>query len=64
MKSFRCYLGDSVYVELDTARRVILTTNNGNPDDPRNIIYMEPEVLSAFNLWLEKTKIELESAND
>ena len=38
MKSFRCYLGDSVYVELDTARRVILTTNNGNPDDPRNII--------------------------
>jgi len=37
------YIGDSVYVEFD-GFSIILTTNNGYPDDPRNRIALEPEV--------------------
>lgn len=59
-RAFKMYLGDSVYVELDPYRRIALTTNNGYPDDPRNKIVLEPEVLSAFIRWLEATKLKLE----
>jgi len=41
------YLGDSVYARFD-GFALELTTNNGYPDDPRNKIVMEPEVLSAL----------------
>jgi hypothetical protein len=44
------YLGDSVYIEFD-GYSVILTTNNGYPDDPRNRIALEPEVLHNFKQW-------------
>jgi hypothetical protein len=37
------YIGDSVYVEFD-GYRLILTTENGYSDDPRNRIVLEPEV--------------------
>ncbi len=47
---FKEYLGDSVYVEVETGM-VKLTTNNGHPDDPRNIIYLEPEVFTALTNW-------------
>ena len=47
----REYLGDSVYVETET-QMVKLTTNNGYPDDPRNVIYMEPSVLENLLRWL------------
>lgn len=50
------YLGDSVYAYSD-GFVVVLTTNNGYPDDPRNIIVLEPEVLSAFLGWLKRLKI-------
>jgi hypothetical protein len=33
---------------------VIITTNNGYPDDPRNRIAMEPEVLRKFKLWTKE----------
>lgn len=38
------YLGDSVYVEMDELHRVVLTTNNGYADDPRNRIVLEGAV--------------------
>ena len=41
------YLGDSVYVETEPDG-LKLTTNNGYPDDPRNVIYLEWEVLDRF----------------
>ena len=44
------YLGDSVYVEVENGM-ALLTTNNGHPDDPRNKIYMEQEVVEAFITW-------------
>ena len=45
------YLGDSVYAELD-GERIILTTNNGYPDDPRNRIVLDPDVWMALHEWL------------
>ena len=44
------YLGDSVYVAFEDGM-VKLTTNNGCPDDPRNVIYMDIDVLNAFERW-------------
>jgi hypothetical protein len=41
------YLGDSVYAEWD-GFSIILTTNNGYHDDPRNLIVLEPQVYSAL----------------
>ena len=41
------YLGDSVYAETD-GYALILTTNNGYPDDPRNRIYLEPDVYAGL----------------
>lgn len=43
----KAYLGDSVYVDFD-GDSLILTTNNGYPDDPRNRIVLEPEVYDAL----------------
>jgi hypothetical protein len=37
------YLGDSVYVDRD-AYGIVLTTNNGFPDDPRNVIHIDQTV--------------------
>lgn len=45
------YLGDSVYAQFD-GYHVILTTNNGYPDDPRNRIALEPEVLASLNKFV------------
>ena len=43
----KTYLGDSVYAEFD-GFQIILTTNNGYPDDPRNTIALEPSVFEAL----------------
>ncbi len=43
------YVGDSVYAASDDTGRLVITTNNGYPDDPRNIIVVEPDV------WVELT---------
>jgi len=43
------YLGDSVYATYDRAGGgIILTTENGEPLDPSNIIYLEVVVLIAL----------------
>jgi hypothetical protein len=58
MGQVKDYLGDSVYVEYDTeSKELILTTNNGYPDDPRNVIYMERYVLEAFDRFRERVKL-------
>lgn len=43
----KTYLGDSVYAEFD-GYGLVVTTENGLPDDPSNLICMEPEVVKAF----------------
>ena len=44
----KTYLGDSVYADFD-GYAVVLTTENGYPDDPRNRIVLEPAVLRGLN---------------
>jgi hypothetical protein len=60
MQSLKIYLGDSVYAEWDLdIKRVILTTENGLPEDPSNIIYLEPEVMQALEMFWNKIKNHL-----
>lgn len=47
------YLGDSVYVDTD-GYYLILTTENGLPDDPSNTILLEPCVVDALVEYREK----------
>lgn len=49
------YLGDSVYAELENGM-IKLTTNNGYPDDPRNVIFLEFEVYDALVRYVEQIK--------
>lgn len=44
------YLGDGVYVEMQNDYYVVLTTEDGIAVS--NTIYLEPEVLIAFERWL------------
>lgn len=48
------YLGDSVYIDIDDLNRIILTTENGLPNDPSNRIVLEPEVAIALYVYLGK----------
>ena len=63
------YLGDSVYVHFD-GYHFILETRNGYPDDPRNVIGLEPEVINKFmkhreELYKEFEKLRIkESTNE
>jgi len=54
-KMNKIYLGDSVYAEIDGGM-IKLTTNNGYPDDPRNVIYMEEEVFNHLVNWVKNLK--------
>lgn len=57
------YLGDSVYAEWNAAGMLVLTTENGR--GPSNLIFLEPEVISALLRFLEKAKKQNErSQND
>jgi len=49
------YLGDSVYCEFD-GFAIILTTENGYDDDPRNRIVLEPEVYTALLEFVKRLK--------
>jgi hypothetical protein len=44
------YLGDSVYAAFD-GYHIILTTENGYSDDPRNRIALEPTVFGALRIF-------------
>lgn len=49
------YLGDAVYIEIDQdLPGVLLTTNNGYIDDPRNKIYLDTDVLVALIAYLKR----------
>ncbi len=41
------YLGDSVYASFD-GQHIVLTTENGYPDNPSNTIYLDSRVLRAL----------------
>lgn len=49
------YLGDSVYAEFDGCE-LILTTENGYPDDPRNTIVLEEEVWNALLAYVKRVE--------
>lgn len=51
----KIYLGDSVYAELE-AGMIKLTTENGLPGDPSNIIYLESEVVDALLYYISIVK--------
>ena len=51
----KVYLGDSVYAESD-GFDIVLTTENGYPDDPRNRIVLEPGVLESLMMFVERGK--------
>jgi hypothetical protein len=51
--AIKTYLGDQVYADYD-GFHVTLTTENGI--QTTNIIYLEPAVLQAFNVWLARVR--------
>jgi hypothetical protein len=54
------YIGDSVYADFD-GEYLILTTENGYADDPRNRICLDPSVYDAllkYVEWLNSVKAE------
>ncbi len=51
----KIYLGDSVYAEFD-GFGIVLTTENGYHNDPRNRIVLEPEVYNALTLFVKKVR--------
>lgn len=61
MDKFKVYIGDSVYVHFD-GYHIVLTTENGYPDDPRNRICLEPSVYESLVEWVEALKLRIEAA--
>lgn len=51
----KTYLGDSVYADFDGVA-LVLTTENGSPDDPRNRIVLKPTVYTALTVYVEYLK--------
>ena len=51
------YLGDSVYAEFD-GFAIILMTDNGLPDDPRNRIVIEPDVYRALTQYVDRLNLD------
>lgn len=56
----KTYLGDSVYASFD-GYSIVLTTENGYPDDPRNRILLEPAVYEALALFVHSLRSRLDS---
>ena len=56
-EKYKSYLGDSVYAELEDGM-IKLTTNNGYPDDPRNVIYLDIDVYESLTNYVEQIKAE------
>lgn len=54
----KVYLGDSVYVEINEAGQLVLTTENGHDywSKPSNTIYLEPEVYNALLKYVENKR--------
>ena len=46
------YLGDGVYVEVDSAGRIVLTTENGI--EVTNTIYLDLDILAELNNFIKR----------
>ncbi len=51
----KIYIGDSVYAEYE-GFGIVLTTENGYHDDPRNRIVLEPDVYENLIQFIEGVK--------
>jgi len=62
--SKKVYIGDSVYAEIQPAAflgfELVLTTENGYPDDPRNRIVLGPSEWSCLFEFVESLKKKTE----
>lgn len=54
--SLKTYLGDSVYADFD-GYYISLTTENGLPTDPSNVIELEPSVLHSLLIFIKHLNI-------
>ena len=52
------YLGDSVYAEFD-GFGIVLTTENGEPDDPSNRITLEADTYEALMRYARTSMIDM-----
>ena len=59
----KTYLGDSVYAEWD-GYSIVLTTENGYTDDPRNRIVLEPEIYAELLAFVRILELRLSEPND
>ena len=51
------YIGDSVYIEYNNEYEIlILTTEDGFPDDPSNRIVLEDSVVKSLLSYIERLK--------
>ena len=57
------YLSDSVYVNFDGGV-LELTTENGHPSDPSNLIILEFEVYEALVKYVDDLKQRMESRDE
>ncbi len=51
-RSKKEYLGDSVYVDMDSLHNLVLTTENGLPGVPSNIIILVPTVIGQMITYI------------
>lgn len=51
----KTYIGDSVYAEIEDGM-LKLTTNNGYPDDPRNVIYLGVDEWDSLVAYVERLR--------
>jgi len=58
VKNYKKYIGDSVYAYFD-GNQIVLTTENGEENDPSNVIFLEPIVVLALTKYIEERKEEL-----
>ena len=60
----KTYLGDSVYAIYDEDGTIVLTTENGMPADPSNVIYLEPAVYEALVAFAERIRLTAAASDD
>jgi hypothetical protein len=53
MAEVKSYLGDSVYIKLSEGG-FVLTTENGLPDDPSNLVFFEYETYKALERFVSR----------
>lgn len=57
MSTNKDYLGDSVYCDYD-GYHLILTTENGGPNDPSNRICIDADVFAALERYVQRMKVK------